>query len=285
MAERWLKIRAADVKPSTWAGYSKRVKLWAKVFGPMKITDIRKSHIRESLVAYGWTHGKTMANALTVMRGVMELALEDELIRTNPANGIRTPRTQRKRHEPLTASEMNLVLEALESSHWLEYFQVAFSTGMRTNELCGLTWPDVNIDSGKVRIHNSRTNGQDTGSTKTATERTISLKPLALRAIKRQRLKTRGDSHVFTLPDGRPINNDQRAWRPWKAALEKAGISHRRAYETRHTFATLQLMAGAELIEVSRYLGHAKPSMTLDHYADWMDVSEQERELSKTAFS
>jgi integrase len=45
------------------------------------------------------------------------------------------------------------------------------------------------------------------------------------------------------------------ARRDWHPALEAAGLSPRRVYDLRHTFASNSLAAGISLYELSRYMG------------------------------
>lgn len=274
VAAQWLRHRAANTSPSTWRGYEKRVKgFWLPAFGHMPIDCIRHSHVVDVVTALGWSSGKTASNALTPLRGIFELAIRDELIARNPANGIELPSSQRPPPNPLTSDEVSLVLAAFADRLplWLSYFQTALGSGMRTSELNGLTWPDVTLRAGKVRIHSARVENVDRGKTKTARERTIKVTPLGLRGLRAQRLRTLGDGHVFVHPaTGEPIRDDQPPRRAWHEALELAGVAKRRAYDTRSTFATLHLMAGTPLLEVSQILGHRNPSTTLDHYGAWM---------------
>lgn len=43
-----------------------------------------------------------------------------------------------------------------------------------------------------------------------------------------------------------------------------------RVHDLRHTFATMQLMAGTHFMQVSKWLGHGSFTLTLDTYGDWI---------------
>ncbi|WP_261781659.1 site-specific integrase [Rhodococcus sp. BP-332] len=47
-----------------------------------------------------------------------------------------------------------------------------------------------------------------------------------------------------------------------------------RLHDLRHTFATMQLMAGVHFLQVSRWLGHGQASLTLDVYGDWIPAED-----------
>lgn len=282
----YLRRKERRLKPSTYKGYEKWVKFWQKIYGTIPIDQIRRSHVLDALDVIGWDNGKTMSNALTPLRGIFEEALLDDLITKTPVMSIDLPRTQKKPCNPLSSAQMQAFLAYLHKHKhpWTAYFEIAFGTGMRPSEIMGLKWPDVDLRANTVRIHNARTDGIDTGSTKVVRERTIELNPLARRAFQKQRFVTRANGYVVINPaTGEPIRTDQDGRRQWTKILTKVGLEHRRAYETRHTHATIRLAAGEPLIVVSRDLGHLKPSMTQDNYQGW--IADERSDLAKQAFA
>lgn len=58
-------------------------------------------------------------------------------------------------------------------------------------------------------------------------------------------------------------------------------IRHRVQYQTRHTYATLILMAGANPMWVARMLGHATMAMVLNVYSKWIDGADKKKETQK----
>ena len=71
---------------------------------------------------------------------------------------------------------------------------------------------------------------------------------------------------LFTSSIGTPL--DQRnLLRDFKAVLKEAGLRDIRFHDLRHTAASIMLRNGIPLVEVSRYLGHSSPSITLNLYA------------------
>lgn len=284
VSEGYLRRKRRRLKPSSMKGYEKIVKFWQRIYGDMLITEIRRSDILDAIDVIDWKNGKTMGNFLTPLRGIFQEAILDDLIFKTPVMAIDLPKSQKPLPDPLTVSEMRLVLKEIESSPWGPYFQLAFSTGLRTSELSGLRWESVNFKQKTLSVTNARTDGQDTESTKTARPRTIELNPAALRALKLQRVASLGHDHVFKNPNtGKAIRSDQDARRVWTAVLAKLNIRHRRCYETRHTHATIRLAAGDDLLSVSQDLGHLKPSMTQDHYQGF--VKNEDAELAQIAFA
>ena len=52
--------------------------------------------------------------------------------------------------------------------------------------------------------------------------------------------------------------------------LEKAKLGHRRIHDLRHSYASLLLMKGANVLYVSQQLGHRSVDITLQRYARWL---------------
>jgi len=64
------------------------------------------------------------------------------------------------------------------------------------------------------------------------------------------------------------------AKRVLRPALKSAGVEGCRLHDTRHTFAALQLSAGVHFMQVSKWLGHANYTLTLNTYAEWIPAED-----------
>jgi Phage integrase family len=117
--------------------------------------------------------------------------------------------------------------------------------------------------------------------------RAFGLPELALYALRAQRVQQARErlkagtrwidsDYVFTTNDGRPVS-----WRSLDAAFvraqTRAGVRRQRFHDMRHAFATLLLDAGEEIAVISKMLGHADYSTTVDVY------SHLSRERSRVA--
>ncbi|WP_041715911.1 tyrosine-type recombinase/integrase [Alicycliphilus denitrificans] len=88
---------------------------------------------------------------------------------------------------------------------------------------------------------------------------------------------------IFENPvTGRPWH-DERSQRDtfWRPALRVCGIRWRRAYQTRHTYATNALAAGVNPTYIARQMGHKNAKMLFTVYAKWIDGADRGREKAK----
>ena len=125
--------------------------------------------------------------------------------------------------------------------------------------------------------------GEEQGSTKTMVARKVRLNSEAVIALERQK--------AFTFGECDKVFNDPRTEAPWKyhditdsahwpVTLKRLGLRHRRPYNTRHTYATLALMASVNPAYMARQMGHSL-EVFFKVYADWIDGEGDEREIAK----
>lgn len=56
----------------------------------------------------------------------------------------------------------------------------------------------------------------------------------------------------------------------WDAAIKRAGLRHRKSYQSRHTYACWSLTAGANPAFIANQMGHADAQMVFQVYGKWM---------------
>ena len=158
------------------------------------------------------------------------------------------------------------------------YYLVRFFTGMRTSEIDGLTWDCINFDRREISIRGALVNGE-MGPTKTlGSQRDIAMSQLVYDALLEQKARTFGKSEfVFCNSQGNPMEYRNVNRRVWKPTLALLGLKHRRAYQTRHTAATLWLAAGENPEWIARQMGHSSTEMLFRVYSRYVpDITRQD---------
>jgi integrase len=286
-AQRWMDVQTGA--KSTVASYQTAINYWNGQIGGKQLRDIVLSDLKTAVAKLDKAvSGKTVNNYLVALRGVFDLAEGDRLIRDNPAKKLSAAKHQKPEPDPLDAEEMNALLRHMAARYpaeALSYFEFAFTTGMRPSEIIALTWGKIDWRKRTAQVEAAIVLGEEKG-TKTDKVRHVDLSDRALEALKRQKVKSfmkGADALIFTNPNtGAPWSGSQVQRRLyWNPSLRALGMRQRDAYQTRHTYATLSLMAGVNPAYIAKQLGHANLGMLLKHYGRWIDGADKGREADK----
>ncbi|MGG6316268.1 site-specific integrase, partial [Stenotrophomonas muris] len=147
------------------------------------------------------------------------------------------------------------------------------ATGLRTSEMIGLCWSDIDWRKGTVKIRRAWVMGKMKAPKTESGVREVQLLQPAIDALKAQRTHT-ATAGEFVFHDPRTNarwGSDQsiRAGE-WQRALRKAGVRYRYPYQMRHTFASQALSAGENVMWVARQMGHRDWTITAKKYGRWI---------------
>jgi len=275
--------------------YRNALGVWKGLFGAdTHITDLNHAKVAAKIGSTPWASAKLLNNYLIPLRGVFRLAGRTLRI-DNPMEGIENSKHQAPKPDPLSQEEMERIVahmkKHMDQRVWA-YFEFAFMTGMRPEELIALRWGDVDWASGTIHVSRARTAGEEK-PLKTYVARDVDLVDRAIEALKVMKVWTGVGAvadedrelgrHIFQSPvTDRPWHDD-RSQRDtfWRPCLRKLGIRWRRPYQTRHTYATNALRAQVNPTYVARQMGHANAKMLFTVYATWIDGSDRGREKAK----
>ena len=149
---------------------------------------------------------------------------------------------------------------------------------MRSSEIDGLKWENVDFDRREIKIRSAIVDGIE-GPTKTyGSNREIVMSQLVYDALQEQKRYTFGKSdYVFCNSQGKPLEHRNVNRRIWTPTLALLGIKHRRAYQTRHTAATLWLAAGENPEWIAKQMGHSSTEMLFRVYSRYVpDMTRQD---------
>lgn len=285
-AEEWL-ATLTDMAASTRESYKKIVNnVWMPRLADRPIEKIAYSELAKILAEHPWKTGKTRNNALIPVRAIFDVAFVDGVIKTDPTDRLRSAKHQKPLPDPLDFEEVEIVLAWLNKNRpepiW-NYYELAIFAGLRPSEQIAEIWPDIDLRRGIARIQRAKVWGQSKDVTKTYQIRDIELNSRALAALRRQKKHTYlAGKEVFLDPiTGQPFVDDKPPRLHWNAALKATGVRQRVAYQTRHTFATLNLMAGANPMWVAQQMGHTTMKMVLERYAKWIPQADRSEERGK----
>ncbi len=226
---------------------------------------------------------KTISEYHRLISSILTTAVHWQIIAYNPCDRVKPPKVERKEAVSLDENEATELIRCLESEP-LKYKTaviLTLYTGMRRGELCGLNWSDIDLNNCLININKSVLYSSDRGvyeeTTKTKSSNRIISIPFdmvkLLKFYQTEQTKRRllmGDmwinsGKVFTSENGNIINPE--IFSTWfKKFIQRHNLPDIHFHNLRHTAATLLIAEGVDIATVSKRLGHADRTTTLNIY-------------------
>ncbi len=291
-ATQWLQTYVrANCKLSTALGYEQvlRTHLLPR-FGSTTIEQVTREQLKSflsELVTSGRFGRGTLKNILATLRAVLSHAVEDGLLKNNPAmrlgRWVGIGMREGRKSEFLTREEVERFLEVAKGFCPERYplFLAGLRTGMRLGELLALEWGDVQLGQSEddpnrhILVQHNFTRGEFT-TTKSKKVRRVDLSRelrrvlLELRDQLELQAFARGEPEiprlVFPSNTGGPLDGRNVYHRDFLPCLGAAGLRRVTFHALRHTYASLLIQGGASLAYVKEQLGHSSIQVTVDIY-------------------
>ncbi|MFP5308242.1 MAG: tyrosine-type recombinase/integrase [Actinomycetes bacterium] len=225
-------------------------------FGHLPLANLDPSSVQRWVNETAARDGSAAVDTqVPILRAALASAVRRRMVPHNVATMVDLPSHAAKRMTFLEPDELRALLEH-EDREWARdaVLGLAF-TGARFSELAALTPADVNLLHSTIDIY----------ATKTKTHRTIAIAG-PLRPVLERRLAA-GHERVFTTDSGAVLRAPNFRSRVWYPLCARAGVSDVRVHDLRHTCASWLIGSGANPVQVCAWLGHSKPTQTLDTYA------------------
>ena len=277
--ELWFKQKQVEWRIS----YQQKVSIVIKnylipAFGNQVLSKIKKSDLlnfRASLAKV--THGKDQtslkASRINQIMTPLRMILNDAAERydfESPYKNINNLKESKIEVTPFSLEEVHKILTTVRED-FRPYYTIRFFTGMRTSEIDGLQWKNIDLQRREIHIREALVNGVLGGTKTYGSDRTIQMNDRVYQAFLQQKSLNNGKSDfVFCNRDGGPLDYRLVNKRVWHPILRFLGLTPRRAYQTRHTAATLWLAAGENPEWVARQLGHSTTEMLFRVYSRYI---------------
>lgn len=290
--EYWIGIKKQTVRPNTVRNYSERYERNIKgIIGKKLLSEVKPIHCQKifSDMAEQGYKTTTIYQTRITLYNMLEFAKENDVILSNPCkksvkSDIGKPSEKKV---ALTIDEQRKFLMAAAGQSYENQYKFMLQTGLRTGELVGLKWDD--IDFGKRTVTISRTmeyrykvGEWRVGPPKSKSGyRTIPLTDEAIRILKDQKEKNskikviniEWRDQVFLSRKGEPVKNSTYDTALFKIC-DKAEIRKFCMHILRHTFATRCIEAGMIPKTLQKILGHSNIGITMNLY---VDATEEEK--------
>ncbi len=282
----YLDIKKDILAPRTYESYTRICNsLIIPLLGHIKLIDLKPAHIQK-FIKHIQDNSKTKPSPSTIKRkiavlqSVLHQAVKLGLIQTNPANAERLtmPKVITQKVDIFTKQEAVEMLSCLEEEP-LQYkviVYLAIMSGAREGELTALKFSDIDFSNNRITIERAayKLKGEPvmTKPPKDNDVRAVKIDEYTIELIRqlkaekekdRLRLGTawQGNEWLFTTWNGLIMHPATPShW--FREFLKRHGLKHRKFHALRHTSATLLLLGGTNIKQVSGRLGHSDLRVT-----------------------
>jgi integrase len=278
-AREWLSLQEPALRLNTFDQYSRLLDGYILPhFGGAPIAAIRPGEIARWVAAIIQS-GKSARTALLCFRllhKILNDAVEDGLIRSNPAARVRPPKPPQKELDPWGPDEVETLIQG--ARRWNQPYGALFifliGSGLRVGEALALRWRDVDLVSRIVHVRRTVTflkGGRvHFGEPKSPNgRRDVALPEFAARALEDLRAlrpPRSPDDLIFVNAAGRlPTRANIRS--SLLRLLRRLRLPAARIHDFRHFHASILFRQGVDPKTVQRRLGHHSAAFTLDFYA------------------
>jgi len=289
----WIEnIKGDSIKPNTIRNYKERFEHnIKKCIGNMILADVKPMHCQNVLNQMKNDYKtSTIYQTRITLYCMFSDAVENDIILKNPVtkqgckcNFGKEP----KKVMALTIDEQKKFLEVAEKNSNYNQFAFILQTGLRTGELIGLKWSDIDWEKRVMHIQRSMEYRYSVGEWRIGEPksksgyRDVPLTAEAIAILKRQKEKLREikvvnmqfKEFVFLCKKGEPIKNSTYDSTLFKLA-DKAGIKRFSMHVLRHTMATRCIEGGMRPKTLQVILGHSNVGITMNLY---VHVTEDEK--------
>ncbi|MGH3004714.1 MAG: tyrosine-type recombinase/integrase [Gaiellaceae bacterium] len=290
--ERWL--ASLERKETTVASYRSTVVYASELFGEKVVRRLQPEDVARLnlFLRERGVSASTRAKHLRVLGACLAAAVAHGYAARNPVRQLpraERPRAERKEAAYFENEELPRLFAEISPGLPTTLLQLALKTGMRQGELLALTWADVDLGEGLIRVRKTITDGH-LSLPKNHERRDVDLTAdvVALLGGWWGELGRPGDERLVLPGDTRsgylvPATILRRELYP---AMARAGVPRtgptgekRTFHSLRHTFAKRALESGRQITWLSRHLGHSSLKVTTDIYGHW-ERAERKREAN-----
>lgn len=263
----------SGIRPHTLKDYTRDLEMHVTpVLGKRRLSAIELRDIKKlaRVLADKGLAPSTVRNIIAPVRALFATAVEEGVLRHNPALGLRLPGTRPgpEQVKALTPEQLALLIDKT-PDEWKLLVRFVAATGLRIGEVVALRWEHIDFERRRVLVRERRYKETVDAPKSRYGRRDVPISTEMAKALKRARASSRYPgplAPVFPTLRGTPHRPENLLRRVLKESAKGAGVPWAGWHTLRHTCATDLFRAGASAKQVQIWLGHHSPAFTLGTY-------------------
>ena len=289
--ERWLEEIKPSIELSTWETYEVELRRHIVPYfreHPCKLSKLATPALQNyckvklesgNLRGKGGLAPKTIKNHHGIISKALRDAMDQGVISRNPAAAVKLPKVPQRILATYSEDEANTLTTAAIGTDLYVPILLALRCGLRRGEILGLQWKSVDLKNGTIVIQDTMTKTQTVivreGTKTESSYRKLKLPDIVTEALREQRAEQENNKAflgsgyvdgglVCAQASGKPMSFG--FTKRVERLIVKAGLRVITFHDLRHTNATLLQDWGADIADISKWLGHSEISTTANIY-------------------
>ena len=295
---KWLfDVKKNEIKASSFESYESTYRNFIKPYliADLPINELKSLKMQEfyNKLIKEKVSANTVKKAHKLLRQFFSYSEREGYIIKNPCINVSLPKQKNEinniikerktRFQYFNEDEIKEVLDLFKNTRYENIIIFALGTGMRKGEILGLQWQDIDFENKEIHVmHNLSyiANINDNGSRAYTTilqtpksENSVRIIPMSKKIYELLKSINKTSDFVFS---SRGSHFDIK-WteKYWLKTLKGTNLEGKKFHDLRHTFATMLLLNGANLIQIKELLGHSSVKIT-EMYLDALPKSKKE---------
>lgn len=251
-----------------------------------EITSAQISALLLDMQGKGKAHA-TVVKVYTILNSLFKMAYLSDMIARNPMDKVERPKPRKDEIKPqtaqaYTAQEVRDILTALEGEplKWRAFIHLLIDTGVRRGEALAVQWEDIDFQENTILICRNLCYTPGKGiyldTPKNGRCRMVDVGEDTLQLLKQIREQQgAGGKYIFTQDNSLEPMHPTSPTHYFRQFSKRNGIKDFHPHKLRHTFASVAITAGADVVSVSETLGHSDTAVTLRMYTHANDESRR----------
>ncbi len=279
--------KAKDAKrPKTMKTERIHLDAWAKSIGGVRLDKITPEMIRDFTAQQqqgGWC-GRTVNLAVTVLRNVLNRAIDDNYLKTLPTTSFKALKWTPRKRGLVSIEQIDAICDAgfevsKNAQQLADYIRVMAYCGSRKTETLGLQWDDVDFARHQITI------GAD-GQSKNHEARVVDFNE-RLEAVLQDMHSRRAPDSKWLFPSPQRGDQDLPAKsfvESMRLAKKEAGIARFGFHDCRHFFISAAVMNGIDYMTIARWVGHKDGGILIGQVYGHLNNEHTKRQAGRLTF-
>lgn len=255
-----------------------------------ELRDIKPIDVQTCLKTSSGYSSSRQRKVYYLLHRVIQEALINDYVDINVVDKVKAPRKVRKEVDCYTSSEVDLLMQYVDSDKNFRMVALELWTGLRRSELLALRWENINLEEKYIKVCQTLIRTDDgeriVKLTKSRRDRFVPLTDQAIEILELIRKNDSSSGYLFKYREDKPLSfgGYYSRYKHCISKLQQLGnFRYLSAHKLRHTFATFLLKSGVNAETARRILGHSDLSTTQIYVHS--DFEQASKEIQKLNFS